>query len=103
MVGIYCRDLHGSRRRERCPSCREVLEYAGQRLDKCLFPDSKPTCASCPVHCYKPEMRTRVKEIMRYAGPRMAWRHPLIAIRHLIEGRKDRNRKLERRRPHRAS
>jgi hypothetical protein len=24
-----------------------------------------------------------MKDVMRYAGPRMLWRHPLLAIRHL--------------------
>jgi len=100
MVDIYCRSLHGSRRGQRCAACSEVVAYAGQRLDKCLFPDTKPTCANCPVHCYKPEMRARVREIMRYAGPRMAYRRPLMALRHMIESRKDRARRLkDRRRP----
>lgn len=85
MIGIYCREQHGGRR-ELCDECGAVLAYAGQRLDKCLFPDSKPTCATCPVHCYKPEMRERVKQIMRFAGPRMIYHHPYLALRHILDG-----------------
>lgn len=85
MIVIYCRGLHG-----RCPGlcepCAGVLTYAEQRLEKCLFPGTKPTCASCPVHCYRPDMRTQVKEIMRYAGPRMLYRHPWLALRHYFDG-----------------
>jgi len=32
-------------------------------------------------------MRGRITEVMRFAGPRMTWRHPLLAIQHLA-GRK---------------
>jgi hypothetical protein len=41
------------------------------------------TCAKCPVHCYRPELRERIRAVMRYAGPRMLFRHPRLAILHL--------------------
>lgn len=86
MIAIYCRDHH-PRRKGLCAECGEVLAYAELRLDKCLFADNKPTCANCPVHCYKPAMREQVKLIMRYAGPRMIYNHPFLAIRHILDGR----------------
>ena len=33
-------------------------------------------------------MRERVREVMRYSGPRMLWRHPVLAAAHLMDGRK---------------
>jgi hypothetical protein len=30
-------------------------------------------------------MRTRVREVMRYAGPKMMLRHPLLTLLHLWE------------------
>jgi hypothetical protein len=33
-------------------------------------------------------MRERVKEVMKYSGPRMTYRHPLLAFFHLVDGRK---------------
>lgn len=86
MVGLYCRDQHGSRAGRPCAECGEFLEYAARRLDKCPYGDTKPTCAKCPVHCYKPAQRARAKAVMRYAGPKMLLRHPLQAIAHLIDG-----------------
>lgn len=59
-----------------------------QRIDKCPFCLNKPTCANCPVHCYKKDMREAVREAMRYAGPRMLLRHPILAILHQIDGRR---------------
>ena len=89
MIGLYCRDHHGTRD-GLCNDCRELRDYAHARLDRCRFQENKPTCARCPVHCYKPAMRTRVAAVMRYAGPRMLRRHPVLALRHLLDGLKRR-------------
>jgi hypothetical protein len=86
MVEIYCSDKHGSA--DLCDDCSVFMDYAEVRLDKCPFGDDKPTCANCPVHCYKPHYRDKAKEIMRYAGPRMLLRHPLLTIAHYIDGRR---------------
>lgn len=101
MIEIYCR---GKKHRHSynsapegviCEECRAILEYAYQRLEHCKFldapdisttnrGDNKPTCKKCPNHCYKPAMREQIRQIMRYAGPRMLWHHPIAAIRHLM-------------------
>jgi len=90
MVRIYCRKQHAGRA-ALCGECSELLEYALGRLDHCPFAPEKPTCADCTVHCYKPKMREQVKEVMRFAGPRMLLRHPILAIRHLLDGRRKRD------------
>lgn len=87
MIAIYCRDQHGGGG-GLCPGCSELLEYATVRLERCPFGEEKPTCVNCPVHCYQPERREQVRAVMRHAGPRMLLRHPLLAIFHLIDGRR---------------
>jgi hypothetical protein len=87
MIRIYCRDQHG-RKGELCTECEELLEYARRRLDRCPFQENKTTCAKCPMHCYKPVMRERIRAVMRYAGPRMLRRHPLLTLFHFIDGRR---------------
>ena len=47
--------------------------------------ETKLACAKCPIHCYQPEVREKVKAVMRYAGPRMIWRHPILALRHWLD------------------
>lgn len=86
MVDIYCHDQHGTHDCL-CPECTQLFDYAVSRLARCVFANDKPTCANCPIHCYKPDMRARAREIMRYAGPRMLKKHPILAMRHLIDGR----------------
>ena len=82
MIRLYCRRKEGNK--DLCPSCTELLQYANARLGHCKFGDNKTTCKKCPVHCYRPEMRKRISEVMRWAGPRMMFYHPVAAIKHLI-------------------
>lgn len=83
MVRIYCAGRHDTGGRSLCEPCRALLGYADERLAKCPFGEEKTTCRDCPIHCYRAAERTAMKDVMRYAGPRMLWRHPLLAIRHL--------------------
>lgn len=85
MIALYCRDHNGGTG-SLCPDCLELMEYAHARLSKCPFQASKPTCAKCPIHCYRPAMRERVRAVMRYAGPRMLYRHPILALWHMLDG-----------------
>ena len=87
MVRIFCRDTHATRT-GLCPECQALMDYATRRVDRCVFGEDKPTCANCKVHCYNAEMRDRVRTVMRHAGPRMLLRHPILAIAHLIDGRR---------------
>ena len=86
MVGIYCSAHHGESGADLCADCRDFLNYAETRLVKCPYGEDKPTCANCPIHCYKPAQRAEAKKIMRYAGPRMLLRHPILAIAHQLDG-----------------
>jgi len=87
MIAIFCRRQHGGEQ-QLCGSCNELLQYALWRLDRCPFGHSKPTCARCTVHCYKPEMRERIKQVMRVAGPAMLLRHPVLALLHKWDSRR---------------
>jgi hypothetical protein len=84
MIKIYCLDQHTSHQ-SLCSECSELLNYAKTRLDRCPFHEGKTTCANCRVHCYKPSMRGTIKAVMRYAGPRMTYRHPILALFHFID------------------
>ncbi|WP_163336565.1 nitrous oxide-stimulated promoter family protein [Desulfopila sp. IMCC35008] len=87
MTEMYCASHHQTTKGILCGTCTSFLKYAEQRLANCPFQAEKPTCANCTVHCYKKDMRNLAREIMRYAGPRMILRHPVMAIRHLLASR----------------
>ena len=90
MIRLYCRKKHGGK--ELCPACAELDAYAQLRSDKCPFMETKTFCSNCKVHCYKKDMREKIREVMRFSGPRMIFHHPIMAIRHVIESKKEKKR-----------
>lgn len=90
MIKLYCRKKHGSK--TLCPDCAALDTYARQRSDHCPFMETKTFCSNCKVHCYKPAMREKIREVMRFSGPRMIFHHPVAAIRHVIETKKEKKR-----------
>jgi hypothetical protein len=86
MIKIHCRGHHGGATATLCRECQGLLDYANVRLERCRFRTEKPTCANCPVHCYQRDRREQVKTVMRYAGPRMVLEHPVMGLRHWLDG-----------------
>jgi len=82
MTQIYCKNHHNTKGGEICKECSEFEEYAFIRLDKCPFQDKKSTCGKCLIHCYRPDMKEKVKVVMRYSGPRMLSYPPTLALHH---------------------
>ena len=85
MVRIHCRDRHHSGD-GLCAECWEFLDYAGGRLERCRFGAEKPVCVKRPVHCYQRVRREQARAMMRHAGPRMVWEHPVMSLRHWLDG-----------------
>ena len=81
MIRLYCRKYEGNP--QLCDDCKALMEYAEHRLSRCPFKDQKPTCRLCAIHCYKPQMRERMKRVMRFAGPRTMWYYPWDALLHI--------------------
>ena len=88
MVHVYCKGNHDTKGNKLCSDCSEFFDYAFLRLDKCPFQEEKSTCGKCLVHCYRPEMREKAKKIMRYSGPRLIYKSPLLSLHHIFDGRK---------------
>lgn len=84
MIRLYCRLHKHSTGEGLCKECEELLKYSHERLDRCHLKDEKGACKDCRIHCYNSYMRGRIREVMRYMGPRIIFYHPLLAIRHLL-------------------
>ena len=91
MIRIYCKKKHGAGK-SLCTECEALAQYAMMRSDRCPFMETKTFCSNCRVHCYRPDMRERIREVMRFSGPRMIFIHPIMAIRHVIETKRERRR-----------
>ncbi|AZK45796.1 nitrous oxide-stimulated promoter family protein [Paenibacillus lentus] len=99
MILVYCRGMHPEAEKRNtisgirntcpqlCEDCYTLYEYSQKRLTYCRFGEDKTTCANCPIHCYAPQEREKIKQVMRYAGARMLLRHPWLAFRHMFDGR----------------
>lgn len=90
MIALYCKKRHGGS--TLCPDCAALEDYARQRSDHCPFMETKTFCSNCKAHCYKPEMRKKIREVMGVSGPRMFFYHPVTAIRHVMETKKEKRR-----------
>ena len=91
MLRLYCTDHHRGAAADAeglCPECADLLAYSRKRLAACPFGPEKPTCVNCQIHCYGPQQREETRVVMRYAGPRMLLRHPILAIAHVIDGKR---------------
>ncbi len=84
MVKMYC-DYYHDKIGSICSDCNELTEFAYERINRCIFQDDKPVCSECLVHCYRKDMRDKIKTVMRFAGPKMIFHHPILGIWHLID------------------
>lgn len=92
MIALYCRKQHGTKKGGLCLECETLTEYARQRSDQCPFMETKTFCSNCKVHCYRLDMRDRIRAVMRFSGPRMMFHHPIAAIRHVISTKAEKRR-----------
>lgn len=88
MIRLYCRKKHGTKT-GLCTECADLAEYACDRSDHCPFMENKTFCSNCKVHCYKPDMREKIREVMRFSGPRMMLYHPVMAVKHLVSTKQE--------------
>lgn len=83
MIAIYCHGMHKTKRGTLCGECQALHDYAALRTDKCPMMETKTFCSACKIHCYSKEMQEQIRQVMRYAGPRMLFVHPVLALRHV--------------------
>lgn len=83
MIRLYCKKNHYQK--EMCSSCESLKEYAFERIDRCPMMANKTFCSSCKVHCYSKQRQIEIKKVMKFAGPRMIFYHPILCVRHIID------------------
>lgn len=85
MIASYCHGNHGTPDGRLCGDCQALVDYASLRIARCPFMAAKTFCSRCAVHCYAAPEREKIRRVMRYAGPRMLFLHPVMAIHHGID------------------
>ena len=87
MGSIFCKGNHAQAPRNEngvCEHCQEVIAYSLYRTSVCPH-EHKGNCKDCSIHCYRPEMRAGIREIMRYGAPRMVYQHPVLTAHYLAK------------------
>ena len=82
MIAAFCRGNHRPSGGQLCDECAALTDYAQRRIDACPFMATKTFCSQCRVHCYAPAKREQIRRVMRYAGPRMLFSHPIMTLHH---------------------
>ena len=99
-VETYCKHHHDAERerftmsglditvttlgkRRVCPDCRNLLAHAVVKRARCPL-DPKPACRLCAVHCYSPENRRKIREVMKFSGRHLILRGHLHLLFHFL-------------------
>lgn len=85
LISIYCHSIHKTLKGSLCDECQDLKDYALMRLTKCNFGSAKPVCSKCKTHCYSNSMRDKIRAVMRFAGPRLIFHHPILSFIHLYK------------------
>lgn len=85
MIALFCREVHHTAKGSLCPECEALDAYAQKRIARCPFMRTKTFCSMCSVHCYAPKQQEEVRQVMRYSGPRILFRHPVMCLHHGLD------------------
>lgn len=105
MIKKYCHKKHKTKNGQLCKECDELLNYVKYRRSVCPWKKNKPFCSNCKIHCYEPKMREKIRDVMRFSGPRMIFDHPIIAFRHVYETNREKRKlaKIEKKKEERKN
>ena len=83
MIKIFCKSNHrNDNYNNLCSECIKLFDYSKNQIDKCRFMEMKTFCSSCPSHCYKTDMREKIREVMIFSSKRMIFYHPILTLKH---------------------
>ena len=68
---------------ELCPPCTKLLQHALVKRTHCQR-NPKPQCKDCPSHCYAPNYRQQIREVMRFSGMKLLFSGRLDYLFHLL-------------------
>ncbi len=91
MIAYYCQKKHGSAAGRPWEGCLKTEGYAHPRLGPRPVTGDKNLFSPCAGHRYAPRRGGRIREVMRYSGPHMLIRHPLLVVRHALTGMQNKN------------
>ena len=93
MIWLYCRKNHSGSKAQLCPVCQKLADYAKLRSQKCPFMENRrPSAQIVKYTVTSRRMREKIRQVMRFSGPRMLLYHPVLAVWHLICSKREKRR-----------
>lgn len=86
MVMMYSKG-HDKIPYEKNEELKKLYAYCQARLERCPYKEKKSFCSNCKIHCYEKNKRQQIKAVMKYSGPRMLFKHPILLIKHSMQRR----------------
>ena len=66
-----------------CPCCTQLLAHALTKRSNCPM-RPKPACKHCPCHCYRPNYRAQIRQVMKFSGRHLLLSGRLDYLLHLL-------------------
>lgn len=91
MIALYCHRNHHTRGAP-LSRVRGAERLRPRPLRALPVHGDEDLLRQLPRARYKPDMREKIRAVMRFSGPRMIFYHPVAAIRHVVETKREKKR-----------
>ena len=84
--GVYCRSKHNTEGDKLCPKCTALLTTIFTKIGRCPYGITKPICEKCETPCFGEKSTNEFRSIMSSAQRKMLLSHPMMTIKHKLQG-----------------
>ena len=84
--GVYCHNNHGTEGDKLCPKCTALLTTIFTKIGRCPYGITKPICDKCETPCFGENATREFKNIMSSSQRKMLMSHPMMTIKHKLQG-----------------
>ncbi len=84
--GVYCHGNHNTEGDKLCPKCTALLTTVFTKIARCPYGITKPICEKCETPCFGEKATNEFRSIMSSAQRKMLLSHPMMTIKHKLQG-----------------
>lgn len=84
--GVYCHKHHNTEGDKLCPKCTALLTTVFIKIGRCPYGIGKPICDKCETPCFGEAATNEFRSIMSSSQRKMLLTHPMMTIKHKLQG-----------------
>ena len=84
--GVYCHNNHNTEGDKLCPKCTALLTTVFTKIGRCPYGITKPICEKCETPCFGENATNEFRSIMSSSQRKMLFSHPMMTIKHKLQG-----------------